>query len=332
MNITYQREVSHCQPTTYIKEVTIKAIKDANNSDFLERILFKEIGWEAIAKKGTHKEDDKVFFIPPESVLPVELSDELEVTKYLSKGRVKVVKFRGNRSEGLIVPKEIVEPYIPYIMKWEDPPTKAMGGDGLALSEVSPHFHKFYKMENLLNNPDIFEPGEELYISEKIHGINARFSLLQHPETGEYQLYVGSHNVVLKDTTDTIYWRVAKTLNDRLQRNIVFFGEIFGKGIQHLNYDVDLDVRIFAATRQGEYLSIEDLIKVCKLNGLPIVNFHKIKFESVEQLRKLAESPSEYTFSHIREGIVCVSKNQPDKMAKVISFKYLTSQKRSERH
>jgi intein/homing endonuclease len=147
--------------------ITIKEVKPAINSDKLDSITFEEIGWSAVSQKGLHEAGKKVMFIPAESVLPFELGEKLEVTKYLSRGRLRAIKLRGNRSEGLIVDVDKVKPWLEYIMKWEDKPTIEMSGEA---SEGHPRFHKFYEMPNILNEPHVFEPGEKIYYSEKIHG------------------------------------------------------------------------------------------------------------------------------------------------------------------
>jgi RNA ligase (TIGR02306 family) len=340
MKITYQRDIEHCEPSQYIKRVTIESVKPAKNSDRLDTIKFKEIGWNAISERGLRKPSDIVMFIPPESVLPFELSEKLNITKHLSKGRVRVVKLRGNRSEGLIVEPEIVAPYIPYILKWEDPPTVRMCGEMLSSSEVSPYFDKFYRMPRLLDEPDIFEKGEEIYYSEKIHGTNFRFGYFKHPHKNEYQLYVGSHNIVQKEC-NSIYWEVAKKLTDHYSKtemkpyNLLFFGEIFGPGVQS-GYTYDrkkLDVVIFAIMKNGIYLPITEVESLCERFSFPVVKFHRKRYEGLEDVRKLADLPSEYTDKHNREGVVLVSANKPDKMAKIIGFKYQTEKKKkTERH
>ena len=151
MNITYARDqYDHCEISDQIREVTISTVEPAQNSDNLDNIRFEEVGWNIVSQKGLHHLGKKVVFIPPESLVPLEFSDLIGVTSYLSKGRVKVVRLRGNRSEGLIVNKDLVEPYIQYILKWVDLPSGSMGGDALALSEVNINFTKFYKMPNIL--------------------------------------------------------------------------------------------------------------------------------------------------------------------------------------
>lgn len=335
MNITYEREIEHCSPTTYVKLVTVKEVSPAENSDFLDKVTFEEVGWNAISQRGLHKVGEKVMFIPPESVLPFELSEKLGVTKYLSKGRVKVTKLRGNRSEGLIVDYDKVLPYLPYILQWEDLPSIVMRGDILPRSQVPPEFEMFYKIPNILNEPDTFYVGEEIALSEKVHGSNERLGLLKNPSTGEYNYYVGTHRTVLKEG-DNVYWNVFRDkIGDRIPKDIVFFGEVFGRGIQHLHYDrKQPDILLFAAMQNHRYLNNEEFISICEEYNLPHIPFHITNFKSVEQIRELADEPSELTNSHFREGVVVVSLENPDRMAKCIGFKYLTSKSKSrtERH
>lgn len=332
--VIYQRDVDHCDVSPYIKLVTIKDVVPAMNSDFLESISFEEIGWETISQKGLHKPGEKVLFIPAESVIPFELGEKLEVTKYLSSGRVRVAKLRGNRSEGIIVDPEIVDPYIPFIMKWEDKPTVSMGGDGIKAYRVNPYFHKFHSMPNLLNEPFTFRPDEKVYYSEKIHGSNMRCGIFKDPETDEYVEYVGSHNMVLKESEKNVYWRMyRKKLAEKIPKDIEFFVEVYGPGVQDLSYGLkNVDIRIFAATSRGYYMTPNTLNILCEQHGLPVVKFKLTKFRSVDQLRKLANEPSEYTTKHMREGIVIVSADRAERMAKLKSDAYEDRRNKKERH
>lgn len=342
VNITYEKDVSHCEVSTYVKVVTIDKIVPAINSDNLDYISFKEIGWNVVSQKGLHFEGERVLYIPPDSILPFELSELTEVTKYLNKGKVRAIRLRGNRSEGLILDQEKVEPYLPYIMKWEDPPTVAMRGQSAPSKDVPSYFCKFYHMPNILNEPFTFGKGEPIYYSEKIHGTNFRFGRLKNPQTEEYMDYVGSHNIVIKDDEETfnnnIYWKIFRQFfKGKIPEDIVFFGEIFGPGIQHLTYDVkEVSVKLFHAMKYGDYLNIKIVKELCDFYDLPYVNFHETTFQSIEDIRNLSTLPSEYTTKHGREGVVLVSYEFPERMAKCISFEYLAGEKakkkRTERH
>lgn len=335
MKVTYQRPVDHCSVSPYVKMITIKTVNPAVNSDHLDTVTFNESGRFALVKRGQFKVGDSVLFIPAETVLPLELSNKLGVTNYLTKGRVRVAKLRGNRSEGLVVEKEMVEPYLPYLMKWEDPPTVHMKGNPMKRDDVPLEFEKFYRMSNLLDEPNLFSENECIFVSEKIHGTNCRFGYLQNPNTKKFELYVGSHNVVLKESDNNVYWKtVKKVVSSRLVEapGIVFYGEIYGPGIQHLHYDLDIPtLKVFAATRRYDYMNVLELKDHCDRLCLPIVRHHKTTFTDLETLRTWADSPSEVALTHMREGIVVVSCDRPDVMAKVIGFDYLTKKKRTER-
>jgi len=333
MEIKYERNVDHCEVSPYVKDVTISKVKHAENSDNLDLVSFHETGWNALVRRDSLKEGDKVFFIPPESVLPLELSDKLEITKYLSKGKVRVTRLRGNRSEGLVVDKSTVESYIPYILKWEDLPSLSMKGQCLSPREVNPYFDKFYKMPNILNEPYTFEVGERLWFSCKIHGMNSRMAYLPNPETEEYQFYVGTHNTIRKETEGDLWWKMLGKFRGGIPKDVVFYGEIFGPGIQHLHYDRgEPDVLFFNSAVGSNYRTVKEFLVDCIEYNIPCVNFHEIEFEGLEQVRQLAELPSEYTSSHQREGVVLISKDRPNVMAKCISTQYLLTKGRTERH
>ena len=332
--MTYARDVDHCKPSPYIKEVTIKSVKPASNSDKLDAIEFEEIGWRAVSQKGLHIVGEKVLFIPAESVIPIELGEKLGVTNYLSHGRVRVARLRGNRSEGLIVNPHMVEPYIPYIMKWEDLPGIHMLGECIKAYEINPRFHKFVDMPDIMNEPNTFEIGEKIYYSEKIHGSNARCGHFRNPTTEEYMYYVGGHRMVFKESEKVVYWRMFnKHLRDKIPSDIEFFYEVFGPGIQDLKYGLkEVDIRIFAASSKGYYMSPNTLDIMCKQHSLPVVTFRLTKFKSVDQLREFANQPSELTDKHMREGIVAVSADRPERMAKCKSDKYEERRNKKERH
>ena len=334
----YERDVAHCSPSKYTRDVTIKEVAPAENSDNLDRIIFEEIGWNAIAKRGVHQRGEVVFFIPPESVLPFELSEALSITKYLSKGRVKVVKLRGNRSEGLIVDKSIAEPYLDNILQWEDPPTIHMSGEKLPNAEIPIlAFPEFVKIPNLLNEPDTFHEGESVWVSEKIHGTNTRFGVHLHPETGEAMLYVGSHKIVLRETENNVYWQaVRKHIKaELLPMGITFYGEIYGKGIQDLHYDSSFELKVFGAYENGNYVSVGQLKELCARYDIPIVDFTSVQFCDLEQARAWADLPSNMTQSHVREGVVILADDNGGvyRAAKVIGMSYLTrAGNKTERH
>lgn len=361
MDFTYDRKVSHCSKSKYIKTVTVREIEPVSNADALDIARFNEAGWQVVVKKGSVAVGDKVFFMPPETVLPRELSEALGVTKYLQKGKVKVVRMRGVFSEGLIADKQTCIPYLDGILQWEDEPTQAMHGDAMPAAEIpSDQFPVFYKIPNLLNEPEIFKRGDEVFVTEKIHGTNCRFGVLKNPKTGKYQLYVGSHNVVLRDPDwrpsrwerfkawirgkkiytprPNVYWTTVKNvLKDKfLPHDVVFYGEIYGAGVQDLDYGVpakDLRLRVFATYKDGKYEGLEKTRIWCNIIGLEIVPSRVALFCDIERAIQLSQEPSELTKKHIREGVVIQGRCNPMQWAKVVSPEYLARKgKATERH
>ena len=90
--------------------VRIDEVKEHTNADALDLVIIK--GWQSVVRKGEFKAGELAVYFPLDSVLPEKLSDNIGVTKYLSKGRVKAAKLRGEPSYGLVWPVNKAEDYI----------------------------------------------------------------------------------------------------------------------------------------------------------------------------------------------------------------------------
>ena len=152
-------------------------------------------GWQAITKKGEYQVGDKVVVATTDAVIPQELSDLMGVTGYLRKGqRVRTVKLRGVYSECLIISKNIF-----LLRKWPtltegedlmellgitkyEPPVKmvemSVGGRKIKYHQ-NPNFHVYYKFPNLKNAPEMFNEEDEVCITRKLHGTNARYGIVR---------------------------------------------------------------------------------------------------------------------------------------------------------
>jgi RNA ligase (TIGR02306 family) len=157
-------------------------------------------GWKTCAGRdpatGTNQfaPGDRCIYVPPDAVLPPELSDRWGVTRYLSPlarnqdgtrppgGRVRVARLRGFPSNGFLMPVE--DPTwevgkdlagLLGITKWE-PPLENTDGDS---ERPHPAFHSYTAIENYRNFPDLFRPGERVILTEKLHGKNARLGRIR---------------------------------------------------------------------------------------------------------------------------------------------------------
>ena len=170
----------------------IGSVSEIPGADNIELVTVG--GWNAITKKGEYKVDDLVIVATTDAVIPQKLSDDLGVTNYLRKGqRVRTVKLRGVYSECLIIPMTSLSGKgakgIPGtdlmqtlgITKYE-PPVKtvqlSVGGRKVKRNE-NPNFHVYHKFPNQKNVPDMFNEEDEVVITRKLHGTNARYGIVK---------------------------------------------------------------------------------------------------------------------------------------------------------
>lgn len=352
-----------------INPVTIEAIKEHPNADRLEMATVG--GWDIIMGKGNYNVGDIVVHIPPDVMVPKDWADKWDVTKYLSwkkeaeSGRVRAASLRGYVSFGFLVPNEsgaklgvdLAEHY--GITKY-DPPQKLGAG---SMSNEHPLFHRYTNIQNLRNFKDKLNYDTELVATEKIHGTNSRIGWVRNLEdNSKFDQVIGTHNtqrqledcglyglplIQYKESFEEIIksfmnYRDLDTIN-----SYVFFGEIYGAGIQDLHYGAKQEkgYRVFDIAINGKYLSWNQMVSVCQYFELPTVPLLDQGIFSFEKLLELAEGNTTMDDEHIREGIVVRPANaelswgrgdrdpNPKRMIfKVISGAYLARKGGSEMH
>jgi RNA ligase (TIGR02306 family) len=271
----------------------IGSVVEIPGADNIELVLVG--GWQAITKKGEYKVDDLVVVATTDAVIPKELSDQLGVTNYLRKGqRVRTVKLRKVYSECLIVSlnqvfksnmsaggfvegQDMMETL--GITKYE-PPAKVItlvsGGRKMKYHQ-NPNFHIYYKFPNQKNVPDMFSEEDQVVITRKLHGTNARYGIVRKrklnlwdrikiffgDQWASFEYVYGSHNVEKGSESQGFYssdvwddvarkynirkklWTHVKETYDYLESGFIIYGEIYGAGIQK-NYDYGLNELKFA--------------------------------------------------------------------------------------
>lgn len=276
----------------------VKAIEGADN---IEQAVIG--GWNTIVKKGTHQAGQLVIVATTDAVIPLELSDKFNVTNYLRKGqRVRTVKLRGVYSECLVIPitpgheinySEGQDMMVKLgIVKYEPPVKQIQLASGRKIKwRDNQNFHIYYKFPNLKNVDGMFTEEDEVQITRKIHGTNARYGIVRKGKLTfwdkvrkffriadawiDYEYIYGSHNVEKGSDSQGFYstdvWRTIaekysikeKLWNyafrngvDTVGSGVVLYGEIYGAGIQK-NYDyglTDIEFAGFDVTENGEYL------------------------------------------------------------------------------
>lgn len=350
----------------------INEIKPIEGADNIEQGVIG--GWNCIIKKGEYKVDDLVVVATTDAVIPQELSDAMNVTNYLRKGgRVRTVKLRGVYSECLIIPITYVQGVkrvegadvmeMLGIYKYEPPAVQIQLASGRKLKyHQNPNFGIYYKFPNLKNVQGMFTEEDEVEISRKIHGTNARYGIVKKKKLStwdkvkkffrladkyiDYEYVYGSHNVEKGSDSqgfyDTDVWRtVADKYNIRerlweifraskdlynIEEGIVIYGEIYGPGIQK-NFDYglkELEYAGFDVTINGEYCYTA--------RSQAIHNFMGLKYVPVLHVGAWSqEIQDSFIFNNFIEGtkvphegiVIKALDGSRQKVAKVINPDYL---------
>lgn len=309
----------------------IEEIKAHSNADRIELVRVKN--WWCIAGKGQYQVGDKVVYLPPDSIISEELAERWGIAKYcspLARGidgqkppglRIRACRFRGEPSFGCIqnpddpswpVGTDVKDHY--GVTKWE-PPIKCLDGD----ADVPVYaFHTYTDIENIGNFPEILQEGEEVVVTEKIHGCNSRVGYVYHADEEAsgftWQWMAGSHGTRRKEMNEkgvvSKYWfpfslgsgmamkELLKKIKEEknAQQSVIVFGEIFGPSIQDMHYgQTGLAYRIFDIAVDAKYLDFDE--KAAYVNefvndgiwGVPVL--YRGPF-SMEVMNRLVDGPT----------------------------------------
>lgn len=332
------------------------------NADALE---LAQVGlYRAVVAKGAYRSGDFAVYIPEQSVLPDPLIEELGLTGRLAgtaANRVRAVRLRGQLSQGIVCRPSALDGTDLAgvaaggadfaerlgIVKWIPPVPVSMSGD----VESAPDLLPWTDVENLKRFPGIFEPGDPVSVTEKLHG--SACCLTYDAETGALHVTskgLGAQRLALKESELNLYWRavlghglpaVAARLADRLgARRVGIYGEVYGSGVQDLGYGADahaqgapgyaaFDVCVAEADGRARWLDVFALLE----GEAPLVpKLYEGPFDlaRVLELAQGAETVSGRGL-HLREGVVV--RTTEDRysdllggraIAKVVSDAYLT--------
>lgn len=307
-----------------VKVIRIEEIREHENADSLE--IVPVWGFTCCVRKGEFKVGDYAAYIEPDTLVPVD-QPEFEFLKDRAKefpgheglfARIRAVKLRGVVSMGLLIPvrdwwtegEDVMEQ---LGCKHYEPPIRNMSQGGDNAPAPSGLYCVKYDMENLRKYPDIFQPGELVQVTEKIHGANARFCY-----TGG-ELHVSSHTQWKKRDENNMWWQAA--LRYDLERKLarfpdhIFYGEVYGR-VQDLRYGAKKDdpprLALFDVMWNGEWLAPAHTRLLAAELGVPHVplilneaeeGFHYHAWSP--DILQLAEGPSLVEGAdHVREGIV----------------------------
>ncbi|MFJ3233229.1 RNA ligase (ATP) [Streptomyces sp. NPDC086787] len=338
----------------------VLTVHEHPNADALE---LAQVGlYRAVVAKGAYRTGETAVYIPEQSVLPPGLIEELGLTGRLAGSRadrVRAIRLRGELSQGIVCrPKALADVDLERaaaegtdfaerlgVTKWVPPVPPTMNGE----VESAPELLRWVDIENIQRYPAIFEPGEPVVLTEKLHGSACLLTYV----ADEGRVFVsskgfGAKSLALKEDPRNLYWRAirahgvaeaAARLAERLgARRVGIFGEVYGAGVQDLTYGADgrretLGYAVFdvSADIGGEerWLDAEESLK----GELPLVpRLYEGPYD-VERVLELASGRETVSGRelHLREGVVirtAVERRSPvtggRAIAKAVSPAYLT--------
>lgn len=309
-------------------------------------------GWKTVVKKNEFEVGQKVVYFEIDSWVPSDIAPFLTSTNStprvyngVSGERLRTVKLRGQISQGLVLPMSIVPSHILIhedfwregddlsvilsVQKWEKPISPQLAGicRGNFPSDI-PKTNQD-RIQNLTRQFDEFRKLT-WEVTEKLDGTSVTFYL-----DGNGQFHVCSRNLDLKETSDNLYWQVARKLKleefmqDRELLGFAIQGEIIGPGIQGNQYGLtEPTFYMFDIyTTSGGYFNAELRQTWATAFGIrhaPIIvsNSKLSKDSTVETLLSSADFYSSINGS-VAEGLVYKCVEEPSISFKVINNQWL---------
>lgn len=337
--------------THKVEVVRVGPIIPVPNADTLG--MTQVWGYTAIVRLGDIVEGDLAVYIEPDYVVPT-VAENAEAAIHFSflgdRRRIKAMRLRGTWSQGLMLKAwgdmkegdDVME--MLSITRYEP----AMGKIGTDGNAEAPHASfaglPKYDVENLRRNYTEFQPGECVYVSEKLHGSSARYAWRDD------RMWVGSHNRWVKApgtyvhddgteyvATPTIWWTAIDQnpwIADWCKANqtCILFGEVFGQ-VQDLRYDSkpgQIMFRAFDVKRADwSWVGSVDFLKMFTPDQrVPEVYVGPYDFVKLEELSRGDSKIAK----HLAEGIVVKSEVERTTHAgrcsyKLVSDRYLERSK-----
>lgn len=345
--------------------VTVEKLKVFEHPD-ADALELAQVGlFRAVVPKGVYKNGEYGLYIPEGAIVPQELLVELGLLGRLAgkqKNRVKAIRLRGELSQGIVCRPENIgvnawtQEYMDLecplhgdacnpltydfasdlgITKWVPEIPTHMDG----VVESAPDLIRWIEIENIKRYPEVFESGEPVVVTEKLHGTCLAATIVRHDpdvEDGPYDLHVtskgyGSKNLAIVDDPKNLYWRALRADDCALLvaleavsgwlkiKRLAIFGEVYGQGVQDLHYGANarsedtigfrvFDLAIDYGDGQAHFLdvyAVDQLFKLLALRVKRVPELFRGPFD-MYRVQKLATGMEAVTGTqaHMREGVV----------------------------
>jgi RNA ligase (TIGR02306 family) len=278
----------------------IGTINPIEGADRIQVATVKGLNFNFVIGKDVFKLNDKVLYIPIDSVIPQALAEKLGVAGKLAgknKDYIKSVKLKGIISQGIVGHLSLIDGLVDRspenitqflgVTKYEPPEVICHGGKLIRHAENIETYDlegadRYYKVaDQMMDMP--------VYISSKIEGSNfyGGVNLL-----GEFVVGQRSGMIIPDDGGNLTHtwWVTAKSQglldaaatirNDLFAgSSVILRGEIIGPGIQGNYYNVPkYKVLIFDIKVDDKYLSSGDFINICNkynIETVPVLSVGK---------------------------------------------------------
>ncbi len=280
-------------------------------------------GYPVIFRTGQFKEGDLAVYIPVDAIVDGD-RPEFSFLGAGKKHRIKAKRLRGVYSQGLLteVPPREFSPRgvgdnvqeVLGIEKWE-PAIDLNQFKGPQVPPPPGAHIPVYDLEGLRKFGKLLREGEEVVLTEKIHGSNVRFFF----NSVDQKMYVGSRQTWKEEVPGCVFWNAVKAAGvtqEKLEAfpDFVFYGEVFGP-VQDLKYghpgkdSAPAFLRCFDVYWRGgrgdvlpRFLSYSAAKAMMEYIGVtPVPVFYRGSWDP--KLVEMAEGESTFA-SHVREGFV----------------------------
>ncbi len=318
-------------------------LRKHNNADTLSIADIEGSGWQVVVRTDDFALEGTAIYIPVDTIVPEKPEFEFLRDKRF---RIKAIKLRGEYSYGVLIPnkdnlpvgEDVTEKI--GIKRYEPPLPLDMSGETVPYAEID-WICKYTDVERYENFSDVFKEGEEVIVTEKIHGSNLRVS------KNDNNLFVGGHNWMWKETERNLYWKAIKQngfdkiLLEKLPDKLILFGEVYGKKVQTLQYGLDTQKIVFYDAFQNErYFDWDEFIELMKeidLSDNIVPALYRGGYD-LNKIKELAQGNTLLSGNHLKEGVIVkpVKERVDGKLGRVIlkfiNPMYETSKDRTDFH
>jgi RNA ligase (TIGR02306 family) len=330
--------------THEVKVVKITDIQPHPNADKLE--IVKIWGYDCVVKKNQFKIGDLGAFIEPDYKVPLnrpEFSFLSKPDRPRLQQRIAVCRLRGIYSAGLLIPapegskegENVME--LLGVERYEPPEEMLVKG---AHSEKGPEiFCPKYDLENVKKYMNLMVPGEQVIVSAKLHGTNARFcwhnNRMYCGSRTQWKTKPGTEMPDGQISPNNAWWSALEQnpwIEEFCKQNpgVVLYGEVVGPGIQkgfHYGHKQDsVGFYVFDILENNNWINNNEFRneKYSCLKFVPTLYEGPFLFDEIAKLAELTENFN--NANHIREGVVIKVHNERyERSVGRVAFKHVSN-------